>query len=306
MITGMKRGFVFLTTLFLWNSAFKLLFLTLVTYFMMRSGSTFQEISDTAATNQILMVGLSLLLFTIVFSQPNPLLTFSRSEIVTAVEFERGFYPQFLRGSVVACFLIFVFLLSGFYKYVGFFIQTDAPGWVIASFIFRVMSILVMVYLEEFLFRQKFLTLIKESLHPLRSILMTALFFALFKSFQFHLGFTQMFTLVLVGFALSLRAYFEHEFSSGAGLWCGFLVVTHCVFSLPVFGNEFQGALLLKYQIQWDLDHPWIRFLTGGSGGPLSSLAFQACVLLDIAYHFWKNQNLLLPRWFHSYNGGKH
>jgi len=73
-------------------------------------------------------------------------------------------------------------------------------------------------------------------------------------------------------------------------------VVFQPLLGLPVFGSEFSGILLLKYQatlgnsglvggVAGNLTSSNIgslQFLTGGFGGPLSSFAFQFLLLLEI------------------------
>jgi len=289
----MRRALILAAAFFLWNAAFRLVVEAPMIYFMARSGARFQEIVDTSATNQIIFVGLSCITFLVFLSQVNPVLLVSRSEIVTTHLFEDKFYPAFLRGAVLSGTLVLAFLALGFYKYVGFFIQSDTPVFAVFSLVFRFMSILLMVYAEEFVFRQKLLTLLKGTMHPLRAIAITALLYALAKAFQFHLGLSHLLTLCLVGFALGLRAWFDHDFAVGAGLFAGFLVVAHCVFSIPILGNESQGVLLFKYQIRFDIDSPWVRFLTGGAGGLLSSVAVQFVLLLDIGFHFLRHKDKL-------------
>jgi hypothetical protein len=60
--------------------------------------------------------------------------------------------------------------------------------------------------------------------------------------------------------------------------------------SLPVFGNDFGGLILIKYQqISSALgslgnpDSETTRFFSGGVGGPLASFAFQILMVFDIA-----------------------
>lgn len=291
----MRRALILAAAFFGWNAAFRLIVEAPMIYFMARSGARFQEIVDTSATNQLIFVGLACLTFLIFLSQINPILVVNRSEIITAHQFEDRFYPAFLKGAVASCVIALAFLGLGFFKYVGFFVQSDTPAFAVLTIFFKLLAIIFMVYAEEFVFRQKILKLLKDQMHPLRAIGISALLFALAKAFQFHLGLSHLLTLSLLGIALGMRSMFQHEFTTGAGLLAGFLVVTHCVFSIPILGNESQGILLLKYQIQYDIDSPWVRFLTGGGGGLLSSVAVQFILLLDIAFHFLKHKKMILP-----------
>ncbi len=293
----MRRALILALSYLGWNSAFRLIILSLVVYFMARSGSPFPEISETTNKNQILVVGIGCLGFLFLLTQMNPIATVSRTEIITGNLVETQLYPAFLRGAVVACLFVFVGLVCGYYRYVGFFVQSDSPALAAFGLLFRAISILLMVYIDEFVFRGRFMTHLRDHAHPIRTVLLGALFYALSKQMLFHLGFAHLLTLGLLGTALSLRAYLHRGFAEGAGLLAGFLIIAHCAFSLPIFGNEAQGIILLRYDIQLDIDAPTIRFLTGGLGGPLSSVAFQAILLFDILLNaFRAKKSLWSPR----------
>lgn len=290
----MRRAAILIIAFFAWIGAFRLIVEAPMIYFMSRSGARFQEIVDTSSSNQVIFVGLASLAFLIFLTQINPVLMVSRSEVFSAHPFEELFYPAFLKGAVLSGALVLVFLALGYYRYVGFFIQSDTPLLAILTLVARFLAIVSMVYAEEFVFRKKFLSLLKNKIHPLRVIGITALLFTLAKAFQFHLGWSHLFTLSLLGFALGLRAYLSNEFSTGAGFLAGFLVATYCIFSIPILGNESQGLLLLKYQIRFDVESPAVRLFTGGAGGLLSSVALQLILLADIGIHFFKNKKMIL------------
>jgi hypothetical protein len=290
----MRRAAILIIAFFAWIGAFRLIVEAPMIYFMSRSGARFQEIVDTSSSNQVIFVGLASLAFLIFLTQINPVLIVSRSEVWSAHQFEELFYPAFLRGAILSATMVLLFLGLGYYRYVGFFIQSDTPLLAILTLFARFLAVLSMVYAEEFVFRKKFLSLLKNHMHPLQVIGITALLFTLAKAFQFHLGWAHLFTLSLLGCALGLRAYISNEFGTGAGLLAGFLVATYCLFSIPILGNESQGLLLLKYQIRFDIESPAIRLFTGGSGGLLSSVALQLVLMGDIGIHFFKNKKMIL------------
>lgn len=291
----MRRALILALSYLGWNSAFRLIVLSLVVYFMARSGAAFPEISETTNKNQILVVGIGCLGFLIFLTQMNPIATVARTEIITGNLIETQFYPAFLRGAVFACAFAFVGLVTGYYQYVGFFVQSDAPGVAAFGLLFRAISILLMVYIDEFVFRGRFIAHLRDQSHPIRTIILCALIYSLSKQMLFHLGVAHLLTLALLGTALSLRSYMHRGFAEGAGLLAGLLITAHCGFSLPIFGNEAQGIILLRYNIQLDIDAPIIRFLTGGLGGPLSSIAFQSILLFDIITNAFREKKSLWP-----------
>lgn len=291
----MRRALILALFYLGWNSVFRLIVLSLVVYFMARSGAPFAEISETTNKNQILVVGIGCLGFLFLLTQMNPIATVTRTEIITGNLIETQFYPAFLRGAVLACAFAFGGLVAGYYQYVGFFVQSDTPAVAIFGLLFRAISILLMVYIDEFVFRGRFMAHLRDQTHPLRTIVLCALFYTLSKQMIFHLGVAHLLTLVLIGTALSLRSYLHRGFAEGAGLLAGLLIIAHCGFSLPIFGNEAQGIILLRYDIRLDIDAPTIRFLTGGLGGPLASIAVQALLLLDIVTNALREKKSLWP-----------
>lgn len=291
----MRRALILALSYLTWNGAFRLIILSIITYFMSRSGAPFAEISETTTKNQILAVGIASISFLFVLILFNPIATVSRSEIVTSHLIEHEFYPAFLRGAVFACVFAAIGIGAGYYRYVGFFVQSDTPAIAIFGLIFRALSILMMVYIDEFIFRGRFMAHIRDNAHPLRAVILGALLYSLSKAFQFHIGWAHLVTLALLGTALSLRAHLHRDFAGGAGVVAGFLIIAHCVFSLPIFGSESQGVVLLRYDIRLDIDAPTIRFLTGGLGGPLSSVVLQTVILVDILRNFYREKKSLWP-----------
>jgi hypothetical protein len=291
----MRRALVLILTYLGWNAAFQLIVLSLMVYFMGQSGSAFAEISATTSTNQILVIGFSSLFFLFLILQMNPIATVARSEIATGHVIETQFYPAFLRGSVFACVFAFIGIATGYYQYIGFFVQSDTPAFAAFSLLFRALSILFMIYADEFVFRGRFIDRLRDSVPPLQIVIIGTLFYTLSKGLMFHLGLAHLLTFALIGASLSLRAYYQRNFPQGAGLLAGFLIASHCAFSLPILGNETQGLLLLRYDIRLDIEAPIVRFLTGGLGGPLSSVAFQSLLLVDIVRNVYREKKSLLP-----------
>jgi hypothetical protein len=103
-------------------------------------------------------------------------------------------------------------------------------------------------------------------------------------------------TLFLISMALGVRSISEGEFARGAGVWAGLLVVFHPLVSLPVFGNDVQGVVLIKYQESAESVSEAFRMLTGGAGGPLSSVALQVFFLAEVIQRVIRDKKILLNR----------
>lgn len=289
----MIRGLVLAGLYIAWNYAFQLFVLSVFTYFMARSGTSLGELSEILAGNRLTLVGLGSLFFLILMLRLSPISDVSLNEVITPYLFENQFYPNFIRGSVFACLWAFVFLAFGIYKYLGFFVQTETPVIAVVGLVLKTLALFSLIYVDEFVFRQKFLDFMRGSIHPIRAFALCGLLYCLTKAVPFYLGLSHLMTLTLLGIWLALRRSDENSFSSGAGLVFGFLAVSHCIFSLPILGNESQGLALLRYQIRFDVDSPWIRYISGGSGGPLSSVLVQFFLALDISNRLWRQKKNL-------------
>jgi hypothetical protein len=302
-----------------WVAVLKLIVLTFVTYFVMTSSSSlglglmmggadpgsalhsakFEDISEAFGSNEVTLVGLSAVLFIFLLRVLNPITTTTTAEIFTPQRIEKNFLPGFFHGALVASGLILAFLLSGLYRYLGFILQFEDAHISLPSILVRALAIVGWVYCEEFIFRRQIqrhmaslpLSLSSDPVRAARlsqglAIAFTAIAYCGVKRLQFDLGWTHLLTLFLASIALSVRALSEGDFAGGAGFWAAILIVFHPILSLPIFGNEFSGIVLIKHQGALDLDPDaqaaTARFLGGGAGGPLASFAFQLLLILDI------------------------
>lgn len=313
--------FSYVITYGIWVLAIRLLTLTFITYFIISPTSRFQDISDAFSSNEVSLMGLSAFLYVALLYGFNPLTATPLSEIITRERIEKGFLPGFVQGSFFAGGLILAFVLSGLYRYLGYFIQLDEAPLELINVFLRMATLGTFVYCEEFLFRHKFPRSLEGLLPNGVSIHLIAICYCGIKLLQFDLGIMQVVTLYLVSIALSYRALTYHElsgptladgerpdgtgneeqFALGAGFWAAILIVFQPLLSLPIFGNDFSGILFIKYQAAKNsaISHStqglstWSRILSGGAGGPLSSFAIQALLLLDIGRSILRRKKLM-------------
>jgi hypothetical protein len=272
---------------------YRLLVLTFVTYFLMASNAKFQDISDAYGSNEIVIIGIGSFLFILFLRFLHPLTSTTTDEIFTPQRFEKRFVPGFLHGAVLAVFVAAAFLLSGLYRYLGFYIQFEEAPLALVGILLRVAALFALAYCEEFIFRYKVMFALRREVPDLYAAGLTALLYCGVKLLQFDLSWMQLITLFLISFALSIRTISDGDFMRGAGYWAGLLIVLHPFLSLPILGNEFQGILIIKYQ--GDIEAAGTsRFLTGGIGGPLSSFALQLLFLIDVLQGIYRNKKILL------------
>lgn len=281
-----------------WVVFVRLLTLSLITYFSISPITHFQDINDAFSSNEVSLMGLSALLFVTILYQLNPLQHDSLSEIVSQEKIEKYFLPGFLRGSLLAGGLVLLFLVAGFYRYLGYFIRLEEAPIELANVLLRMAALAILTYCEEYIFRKKMVQQLKTHLPIFACAQITSLAYCSVKLLQFDLGWMHLLTLYLISLCLFYRAQNEGEFAKGAGLWAATLIVFHPLFSLPIFGNNFTGMFLIKSQSSIAqstgslFSSNWnsvIRMISGGAGGPISSLALQAILLCDILRNIWKH-----------------
>lgn len=298
------QALAFFSLYAIWVVGFRLLTLTFITYFTISPTAHFQDISDAFSSNEVSLMGLSSLLFVGLLYSLNPLSNTSLSDLITRDRIEKKFLPGFVRGAIFAGGIIFFFVLMGIYRYLGYFIQFDEAPLELANVVLRMAALGVFVYCEEYIFHLKLLQQLKGRMPDLGIALLIALLYSGIKILQFDLGLMQLVTLFLVSICLFYRSSPRSKsdlFARGAGLWAAALIVFQPVLSLPIFGNDFSGLLLLRYNSTFFEHHSEVahiikmtglsqehlvtftRILSGGAGGPLSSFAFQLVLILDIS-----------------------
>jgi hypothetical protein len=284
----------------IWVISVRFLALTIITYFTISPNSHFQDINDAFSSNEVGLMGLSAVLFLFLLQQLNPVTAISREEIITQEQIEKNFLPGFVRGAGLAGFITLIFVLAGVYRYLGYFIQLDEAPLELANVLLRMTALGSLAYCEEFIFRYKLSKQLQERLPDIVVANWIAFLYCGIKILQFDLGWMHILTLYLVSVALFYRSRNGEAFSRGAGIWAAVLIIFHPLLSLPIFGNNFSGMLLVKYSSS----HPefklgsnsqtLVRLVTGGAGGPISSLTFQIILIIDIARSALKKSNFRL------------
>jgi hypothetical protein len=237
-------------------------------------------------------MGMSAVLFVGFLRALYPISKTTTADIIQPARIEKNFLPGFAHGAVLAAGVTLAFLVSGHYRYLGFFIQFDEAPLALLTVLVRIFALGAFAYCEEYIFRRKIL---KDLLHQIgnrhpslaASLVaagVTGLLYCGIKVLQFDLGVMQLLTLFLISSTLSVQALQDDDFGRGAGFWAAILIVFQALLSLPLLGGDFSGLVLIKFQPSAeDGSDTLTRLLTGGAGGPLSSVALQLLLCLDIA-----------------------
>ncbi|MDR3607374.1 MAG: hypothetical protein P4M08_08340 [Oligoflexia bacterium] len=303
----------------IWIAAFKLVSLTFITYFVLASGGAakihaahFEDVNDAFGSAEIPILALCALSFVLLQRLLNPLRKADQKPVFTPERFEKRFLPGFLHGSVLASGVLLAFLISGIYHYLGFFVHFEQAAVAFSSILLRTASVGVFAYCEEYIFRDKILgdllkvgretpraplpgpekkrlqALVQTQNRELLAVFATSVLYVAVKFLQFdsELGWMNGITLFLVSLYLGVRMLFERDFAPGAGFWAAVLAVFHPLMSLPVFGCDFAGLILIKYEQLTSGINMTVaettRFFSGGIGGPLASFAFQILMTFDM------------------------
>lgn len=288
-------------------SVFKLLVVTLTTYLLVSSSSQaprFEDINEALISNQVITMALAVTAFIWIRVAFQPITKTKVKDFFKPAFIEKHFLFGFQGGALLGTAIVLAFVLNGTYLFLGVLIRLNDAPLAAVGIGLRALALAVFVYFEEFIFRQNILPLLRKPnsgfMGDVFSIVATSVLYCLIKVLQFDLGIMHVITLFIVSCTLSLRTLSEGNFASGAGFWSAILIIFHPILSLPIFGNDYSGLFLVKYQTILGQHPAFIdqssRFLTGGLGGPLSSFAFQVLLLIDILRGLLQYQKNLLRR----------
>ena len=258
-----------------WVLIFYFLSLTFATYLLGSSRSSLQEINDVIFSNQVSLNGFSAYLFVILLWRLHPVTHTSWAEIFDKGRFENIFIPAFFRGFGIAGLLVLITILQGTYQYLGVSIQFNTSPLETLNLVFRMIALAVWTYSEEFLFRYKLVNYLKNQIPPWIGAQWITLAYCGIKLLQFDLSGMQFMTLYLLSLNLTYRSYRTGFFEQGAGYWAASLIAIQPLASLPLFGSDFSGILIVKPSEQWS-------FLTGGLEGPTAGFIIQLLLLIDL------------------------
>ncbi len=221
----LNRHFIFIL---IWNAIFHSLTLSILLYWSLTS-TRVPELSRMSTMNQ--------------FWSENQILFASLCSLGSAFFFKDhlrelwkqyklgkvSFFYNFLRGTFFGLILMMGLILNHRYDYLGFSVQLNLNFLASYAWVFRSFLILILVLTNEFLVRV-----------VLNGTWVTGLATFLYLYWiWFNPTLPELFTLSI------LFALFNH-FWSASGFLSALFILTHAVFGLAFFENEFLGLLQLK------------------------------------------------------------
>ena len=221
----LNRHFIFIL---IWNAVFHSLTLSILLYWALTSTrvtelNRMSTMNQFWSENQILFAALGSVAATLFFKDQWIDLW---KQIKTG---KKSFFFNFIRGSIFGLILILSLILKHQYEFLGFSVQLNLNFLTSYTWIFRSTLILLLILSNEFLVR----VVLKAS-----RLTELATFLYLYWIW-FNPNPAELITLSL------LYGLFTH-FWSASGFLSGLFIMTHAVFGLPFFENEFLGLLQLK------------------------------------------------------------
>jgi hypothetical protein len=284
--SGITSAFLYFSTYAFWTVLFKLAVKSLIIFALLSSSSRtprYEEINEAYSANELSFMGLGSFLYVALLRALEPLCSSPTLEIFPWKEYKNRLLPGILQGFIWAGGLIGAFSAIGVFRYLGFFLQFDEATLAVVSLVLRILALASLAYFEEFIFRRKILKALESVLPFPATVGVVSILFCVLKMLQADVGWMQLITLFLLSISLTLKASRLGSFTFGAGFWASLLILMHPVFSLPLFGDEFSGLILLKYQgADLSFTDECLRVVTGGLGGPLAGVALQLLLIFDI------------------------
>jgi hypothetical protein len=298
-IAGAIRGTLGVGAYSLWTLLFRLLAMTLVTAMLISSETRFSQVTDAFASIEIIVAGLGVASMILLSRALRPLAHPRHDDLISAWRLEKRFLPGFGIGMTLGLLWTLALLLGGTAQWLGSNLAYEDAALTLTNLIIRSAALFLLVWGDEFFFRTSLQAHLQKTVRTEWALLIVALAFAFTKLLQFDLGRAQWLTLFLVSLNLGLRTLADGDFGRSAGIWIGFLTLLHPVLSLPVLGNDIQGLIAVKTftpPANPSLGLPTLfdpssmgRWISGGLGGPLSSLALQLLILSDTLVRWRKH-----------------
>ncbi len=269
----------------LWTVLFRVIFLTVATYFLMSEATPMAEISEFTVRNHIFLSSATAILFVSILCASYPLYNTSWREVFPEKGARQEWLSGLLGGFALAIGFTLAMWIAGYYQFWGFFIQSENPLLTALTLLLRLGLIAAWVYAEEFLFRSKLYSYLLPTVPPLSIAVLSTGAFVILKWLQFDLSPNVLLTLVFVSLRLCMLRVRHGTFTRGAVLWGSFLCSIHLGLSLPVFGTEFSGVVYFRFQeAASPTAEALMRFLSGGAEGPLASAALQLVLVGQIIF----------------------
>jgi hypothetical protein len=273
----------------LWLILFSLGASTVLAYALFVSGAPFADVSEQAVSQKLSLFGIGASLIPLVLLALQPLTSVSATDLWPRGVALRRLGPALGQGALLGVVVCAGLTLSGHYEVLGFLPRGEDWSMEIGGSLLRLFALFGLSYSTSLvcfeLIPRALLgagELPREGRRFTRQ-LVSAVAFALLIRTGFDLGWSQLGTFFLLGLYGSLRTLNEDHFHGAAGFLTGLLATLHLVFGLSTLGVENPGLFVLRYPgpPTGELESTLTRWITGGYGGPLSSLVMGGAITVQ-------------------------
>ena len=209
-------------------------------------------------------------------SSIEPIIGLDRSQTFPLSAIKKYFLKNFARGVLITLAIASAFWVAGHYRFYGFFVASESFSVVIVKFLIRGISVLAIVYSEEFLLRVCIFENLFKNIKLPAALILTSLAHVLIKQIQFDPSLAELITIFFMSLALTLYYHQKRSFIPGMAFASAILFTFHLILSLPIHGHdtgEFK-LVFLRY-LPNSTYSVFVESLSGGPGGPLGSLTLQ-------------------------------
>ncbi len=291
------RPLVHLATYIVWQTIFYGAAMAAFTYWGAASHSSLKVLGTEMGAFQVPMVAIASASFVVIWGLLFPITREPLYEIFNPKRFRYRFLPSLLEGSWLAFGLAAAWVLVGLMTIVGVFVELGGFWASLGQSLGSALLLAFWIYGEEFLFRHKFILPLRRTSAPWIGILWTAVIYTTIKSFQLDLDWQTGTSFFFASLWMGIEFERTRDFSRGAGLWAGFLIMLLPVLGMSFTSEEFHGVVLLKNTFKVNglgpVSHGFDAWLTGGTTGPLASGSVMLLILLQVIKSFIKNRSLL-------------
>lgn len=187
-------------------------------------------------------------------------------------------------GIIALLVYLVLFILSGKGTFLGVYITSTLGTPAFPLFFLNFFSLGILLFLEEFLVRHKWLKALDGIYRPLETVFIIGTAATLIKMIQFELSTIEIINIFLMNLVLTFYTMRSQKCHRGIGFLMALVLLLHCLAGLPLWENESPSFFIFK---PMDRQH---EILFGGASGPFGGLAlFTVMVVFLVAsYLNWK------------------
>jgi hypothetical protein len=286
-------------TYLLWLKLWDLIFLSLITFALRKQG--LPEMHDLYMGHRLVILGFASIFYFHILRSLRPFSRIAYLPLLTRQNFETSFLPGITHGAFTAAILVFLLILLGVYRWVGWVTPYDQSLSLFFGVLLRGAGLVTWALADEWFWRrQVFLPFYQKLATQARNpalrkfefalaLIFTLLLSLASKVLLFSLGLAQSLTLSLAALVFTLRFAIDRTETRSSGYWFGLVAVLQLILGQPLFGHEFSGIFLIKYQANdlgvaaelLDRQSIAVRWISGGAQGLIASLALIAVLTME-------------------------